>query len=73
MQELHIKKAGNENLKMLNGANVKVSPIDNHSIHMNEHIAFMLGHDFELACEKDGMLEEKFLVHINQHKEMEEK
>ena len=72
VSELHIKKAGNENLKMLKGNDVKVSEIDNHSLHINEHIAFMLGQDFEEKCEKDDKLEERFLKHINQHKKMGE-
>ncbi|MBQ8908801.1 MAG: hypothetical protein IJY90_00715 [Clostridia bacterium] len=70
--ELHIKKAGNENLKILNGQDVKAIEIDNHSLHINEHIAFMLGQDFEDKCARDETLEERFLKHINQHKKMEE-
>ncbi|MBQ8444636.1 MAG: hypothetical protein IJX25_04720 [Clostridia bacterium] len=72
VSELHVKKAGNENLKLIKGEDVKVSEIDNHSLHINEHIAFMLGQDFEEKCLKDEKLEEKFLKHINEHKKMEE-
>lgn len=72
VSELHIKKAGNENLKILNGQDVKAIEIDNHSLHINEHIAFMLGQDFEDKCARDETLEERFLKHINQHKKMEE-
>ncbi|MBO5395180.1 MAG: hypothetical protein J6A28_04720 [Clostridia bacterium] len=67
--ELHIKKAGGENLKMFGGQEVKVSEIDNHELHVNEHIAFMLGEDFE---KKGDDLEEKFLKHIKKHKELME-
>ncbi len=68
VNELHIKKASNENLKMLSGEEIKASEIDNHELHINEHIAFMLGEDFEKACKNDVNLEEKFLQHINNHK-----
>lgn len=70
INELHIKKAGNENLKLMQGKEVKVSEIDNHDLHINEHIAFMLGEDFERACEKNKSLEEKHLKHIKEHKKL---
>ena len=47
VKDLHIKKADNENLKMLDGVISKVSEIDDDNLHLNEHIAFMLGEDFE--------------------------
>ena len=72
--DLHIKKADNENLKMLEGESVKVCEIDEHKLHINEHIAFMLGQDYTKACEKDKSLEERFLTHIREKKtKMEDK
>ena len=68
LNELHIKSAGNENLKMLDGVNVKVSEIDDHALHINEHIAFMLGSDFEAAKANNPKIEELFLQHIKMHK-----
>ena len=70
IEELHTKKAESENLKLLNGGKVKVSEIDNHSLHISSHIAFMLGQDFEKMCLKNEQLEEEFLSHIRQHKKM---
>ena len=72
VSELHIKKAGNENLKLLKGQNVKACEIDNHELHINEHIAFMLGQDFENAMEEKPSLEGKMLEHIKQHKSLKE-
>lgn len=72
INELHIKKADNENLKMLDGINCKPSIIDEHEIHINEHIAFMLGEDFEKAKNKNTKLEELFLEHIKEHKKLKE-
>lgn len=68
LNELHIKKAGNENLKMLDGVSCKVMEIDDHKLHINEHIAFMLGQDYENARIKNEKLEEIYLEHIRAHK-----
>ena len=68
VNELHIKKADGENLKALNGKTIKVAEIDNHELHLNEHISFMLGEDFEKACLKKPKLEESMLEHIRKHK-----
>ena len=70
INELHIKKADNENLKMLDGVNCDVSEIDEHDLHINEHIAFMLGEDFEKAKDKDKKIEKLLLEHIRLHKKM---
>ena len=66
--ELHIKKAGKENLAMLKDGEAKVSEIDNHDLHINEHICFMLSQEFEDKCKKDEFIEERFLNHIREHK-----
>ncbi len=71
VQELHIKKAGNENLKMLSGINVNVSEIDDHDLHISEHIAFMLGSDYENAKQKNAKLESLYLNHIKEHKKLQ--
>lgn len=70
VNELHIKKAGGENLKMMKGEEVKVREIDAHDLHINEHIAFMLSEDFEKAMENNQKLEEIFLNHIKNHKNL---
>ena len=69
LNELHIKKAGSENLKMLDGVNCKVSEIDEDNLHINEHIAFMLGSDYEKMSMKNANLERVFLEHIRAHKQ----
>lgn len=68
LNELHTKKASSENLKMLSGESVDVLEIDNHDLHINEHIAFMLGGEFKKAENK--VLIERFLKHIRKHKQM---
>lgn len=69
LNELHIKKAGSENLKMLDGVNCKVSEIDEDNLHINEHIAFMLGSDYENMSMKNANLERVFLEHIRAHRQ----
>ncbi len=71
--ELHIKKADNENLKLLDGKPVKVLEIDSHELHIDKHIAFMLGGDFEEKSLINPKLEDSFLNHIREHKKFLEK
>lgn len=68
--ELHTKKASNENLKLCKNEEVKVSEIDDNELHVNEHIAFMLGGEYEEKKKKIKDLEERFLKHINEHKNL---
>lgn len=64
--ELHQKKASCENAHFMHGEKVTVKEIDDHDIHINEHIAFMLGGDFEKNA--TPIIEEKMLEHIREHK-----
>ena len=68
--ELHLKKADNENLAMLSGKDAKVLEIDQHNLHIDRHIAFMLSGDYEEKSLLDPTLEERFLQHIRQHKKL---
>lgn len=65
LNELHTKRANSENLKLMSGENINIKPIDNHELHINTHIAYMLSGDFE-NC--DSKIEKKFLDHIEAHK-----
>ena len=66
INELHEKKASSENAKMILGEAVQVKEIDDHDLHINEHIAFMLGGEYEKKQTQD--IERMFLEHIRQHK-----
>ncbi len=72
INELHIKKADKENFKLLDGINLKPSEIDDHELHINEHVAFMLGEDFEKKKAKNPKIEQIFLEHVKAHKMMKE-
>ena len=65
---LHIKRADKENLALLDGKEAKVKEIDDHALHIQEHIAFMLSGEYEENSNE--MVEEKFLKHIREHKNM---
>lgn len=69
ISELHMRKAGKENLSMLNGNSEEVLSIDDHKLHLDEHIAFMLGGEFE-KNKHNEQLKQSFINHINCHKKM---
>ena len=66
--ELHIRRADNENIAMLDGDSVRVKQIDDHALHINEHIAYMLSGEYEKNA--DEKVEEVFLKHIEEHKNL---
>ncbi len=66
--ELHIKKAENENLKILDGKKVKAIEIDDHELHIDRHVSYMLGGDYEKEYAQNPQIEEMFLQHIREHK-----
>ena len=66
LNSLHIRRADNENISMLNGEMVKVKSIDDHKLHINEHIAYMLSGEYEKNATDE--IEKNFLNHIDEHK-----
>ena len=66
LNALHIKRADKENIDMFDNIEVKVKEIDDHNLHINEHIAYMLSNSFQ--NEADNTTEEIFLKHIREHK-----
>ena len=69
INDLHIKKAKRENLKMQKLERCEVLDIDDDQTHINEHIAFMLTDSFDKMYEKNPEIRTIFLEHINIHKE----
>ncbi len=65
---LHSKKADGENIEMLKGNKVEVSEIDDNTIHINQHIAFMLSSEYDKKVKNNKELKEIFLTHIREHK-----
>lgn len=68
INELQTKRASEENVNLLKNQKLRVLEIDDHDLHIKEHIAFMLGGEFFKKSEKDKTLEEKMLSHIREHK-----
>ncbi len=64
--DLHIKKAEKENIELVCGKEISPLEIDNHQLHIDRHIAYMLSGDYEERA--DAKAEERFLAHIRQHK-----
>lgn len=66
LQSLHINRAHEENLKLVDGE-VGVLEIDDHSTHINEHISYILGGEIQ---EKENIaeIENRIIAHINLHK-----
>ena len=65
---LHSRKADNENIEMLKGNSCSVSEIDDNTIHINQHISFMLSSEYDKKVKLNPKLEDIFLTHIRQHK-----
>jgi hypothetical protein len=71
INSLHKNSASKENLGLVNGLGIKGPlEIDNHEVHINEHIAFMLGGEFEKKVKIDSSLLDKILKHIREHKQL---
>ena len=66
LDSLHIRRADNENLAMLDKEEIKVKPIDDDNLHINEHIAYMLSGEYEKNATEE--VENIFLKHIEEHK-----
>ena len=70
INELHTKKASTENLDLAKGKEVKVCEIDNHELHITEHITFMLSNEYKNLVDENPKIEDVFLKHIRLHKQM---
>ena len=66
---LHINRAQEENIKMLN-EDVSILPIDNHDIHIEEHISYILGNQLK-DCKDIEVVQNRILAHIEQHKQLQ--
>lgn len=65
---LQVEQAKRENIDFVEGKEPEVMEIHDHDLHINTHIAFMLGADFEKMTAKDKKLKEKLLNHIREHR-----
>ena len=68
INELHTKRASQENYDIVKGKSVSVKEIDNHDLHINEHIAYVLSSEFSNKSKHSEQIEQQILNHIKQHK-----
>ncbi|MGN1201361.1 MAG: hypothetical protein ACI4R8_03805 [Candidatus Caccovivens sp.] len=69
LSDLHIKNADAENVAMLSGKDVEVKEIDDHALHLTQHISYMLKVLYSQE-QIDKKIEENFLKHIRAHKNL---
>ena len=65
--ELQINHAREENLQLLKDEPISILPIDDHKLHIDQHIAFLLSGELK-DKENKKAIESKLLDHIEQHK-----
>ena len=69
INSLHKNSANKENLSLIQGEIIKEPrEIDDHDIHIAEHISFMLGSEFDRALSKNSTIEKDMIAHIREHK-----
>lgn len=64
---LHIAKAGEENLEM-KSREVEPDGYDDHGLHITEHVRFLLSDEFKKSG--NAKAKERYLAHIEKHKQM---
>ena len=69
IDQLQIQSAQRENVFFENGVIPKVSDFDNHDIHIEEHLRYILQMDFQLLKKKKPEYAEALENHLRQHKE----
>lgn len=70
ISELHMRKADKENIAIMNGESQEVLEVDDHQLHIDEHIAFMLGAEYEKAVKTNPKIKQLLLDHIENHKKL---
>ena len=69
IDELQIQAAQRENVFFENGVIPKVSEFDEHEIHIEEHLRYILQMDFQLLKNRKPEYAEALESHLRQHKE----
>ena len=66
---LHINRAREENVQAVNNEELKIMSIDNHQLHIDEHIAYVLGGELKNKLNSKAITE-KLIKHIEEHKKL---
>lgn len=67
LKSLQIEHAKEENIAFSQGEQVEIMSIDDHKIHIDEHIAFILSGELKTKENKKEIIE-KIIKHIDEHK-----
>lgn len=70
IDELQIQAAQRENAFFEEGVIPKISDFDEHEIHIEEHLRYVLQMDFQLLKHKKPEYAEALEDHLRQHKEI---
>ena len=69
INSLQINRAKEENIIISNNQELKIFPIDDHKIHIDEHTAYILGGEIKKKINGQKIIE-KLLKHIEEHKKL---
>lgn len=69
INSLQINRAKEENISISNNQELKILPIDDHKIHIDEHTAYILGGEIKKKINGQKIIE-KLLKHIEEHKKL---
>ncbi len=69
IHSLQINRAKEENISISNNRELKILPIDDHKIHIDEHTAYILGGEIKKKINGQKIIE-KLLKHIEEHKKL---
>lgn len=69
IKSLHVSRAERENV-LLKSENISVCEVDDHELHIAEHVKHYLSSEFSEAAKLKPELGEKLIEHIREHKRM---
>lgn len=67
LTELQINHAREENIKLTKGEKITLLPIDDHKLHIDQHVAFILSGELKDKANKT-QIKKQLLSHIEEHK-----
>lgn len=67
LAELQINRAREENLKFMQNQTIEILSIDDHKLHIDQHIAFILSGELK-DKQNSKIIQQNILKHIEQHK-----
>lgn len=67
LNSLQINRAKEENIKLISSSEVEILPIDDHQIHIDEHVAYILGGEIKQKLNQKEITT-RILKHIEKHK-----